>query len=112
MTRGVKYEPTQKDRELVESLAGIGITHQMICNVIGIKKRDTLDKYYREELDRGKAKACAKVAKKLFDKCMEGDTASILFWCKTQMGWREKNDIVVEEKKTKKFEFINDDGKD
>jgi hypothetical protein len=84
--------PTEESRKLVETLSGYGIPHKMICKLIpNCRSSDTLEKHYRDELDRGDAKACSQVAGKLYEKCMEGDTASIIFWMKTRMGWREKD---------------------
>lgn len=85
------HKPTDEYRKLAEQLAGVGLPHEMIGLLIGEKgiNHETLRKYYSEELARGKAKACAKVGNALFKKCMDGDTASILFWCKTQMGFKE-----------------------
>lgn len=89
--RGPKpHKPTDEQRKLVEQLSGRGLPHKMIVSLIdGVSHEETLRTHYREELDRGAAKACAQVAGKLFEKCMSGDTASILFWMKTRCGFRE-----------------------
>jgi hypothetical protein len=57
-----------------------------------------LRKHYRIELDRGKAVANATVAKNLFQKATEDrDTACMIWWSKSQMGWSEKpNEIETE----------------
>ena len=43
----------------------------------------------------GKAKANAKVSQTLFQKATNGDTTSIIFWLKTQAGWKETQYIDV-----------------
>lgn len=42
---------------------------------------------------RGKSKAIVLVAQGLLQKARNGDTASAIFYLKTQAGWREKVDI-------------------
>jgi len=49
----------------------------------------TLRKYYRDELDLAKAKANATIGGALFNKAKGGDTSAMIFWMKTQAGWRE-----------------------
>ena len=42
---------------------------------------------------KGKSKAIGVVAKGLLTKAREGDTASAIFYLKTQAGWKEKTEI-------------------
>ncbi len=49
----------------------------------------TLRKYYRDELNVGKAKANGQIAKTLFSKAVAGDTTSLIWWTKAQMRWSE-----------------------
>ena len=44
---------------------------------------------------RGKAKAVAHVANSLLQKARSGDTTSMLFYLKTQAGWRETAALEV-----------------
>lgn len=84
-----KYKVTIKDKNQVEALSGYGINHDEISYLIGVDKK-TLYKYYREELNIGKAKANAKVGQSLYNKCtVDKDTSSIIWWTKTQMGFSE-----------------------
>lgn len=83
------HVPTPETRELAESLAGYGVPYEQIGALIadGID-RDTLTKHYREDLERGKAKANSKVGKTLFQKAIDGDTAAMIWWSKSQMRWK------------------------
>jgi hypothetical protein len=88
------HRPTDVGRGQVEALAGFGVRHEDIGLVIGIDDK-TLRKWYRHELDAGKAKANAKMAQNIFQKALgTGAQAGTLaiFWAKTQMGWREPPD--------------------
>lgn len=84
----VPHEPTQENRKTVEAMSSYGIPQSDIAKVIGVDDK-TLRKYYREELDTATAKANAQVAQRLYKKCLEGDTTSMIFWMKTRAKWAE-----------------------
>jgi hypothetical protein len=86
------HRPTEVTRGQVEALAGFGVCHEEIGLVIGIDDK-TLRKWYRHELDTGKAKANAKMAQNIFQKALGNGPQSgtlAIFWAKTQMGWKER----------------------
>lgn len=74
----------------IQSMAEVGSPLEDIASICGISV-PTLRKVYRKELKNGAAIANMKVGRRLFEKCMQGDTASLIFWAKTRMGWREKD---------------------
>lgn len=82
------HVPTDESRKLVESTSGLGLPHEQIAILVGIDDK-TLRKYYRTELDLGKAKANGQIAKTLFSKAIAGDTTSLIWWTKAQMRWSE-----------------------
>ena len=82
------HKPTNESRKTVESTSGLGLPHEQIALLVGIDDK-TLRKYYREELDLGKAKANGQIAKTLYSKAVGGDTTSLIWWTKTQMKWAE-----------------------
>ena len=82
------HKPTDESRRMVESTSGLGLPHEQIAILVGIDDK-TLRKYYRTELDTGKAKANGQIAKTLFSKAVGGDTTSLIWWTKTQMRWSE-----------------------
>ena len=98
------HEPTPETQRLVESSSGLGLPHESIAVLVGIDDK-TLRKYYRHELDMGKAKANGQIAKTLFSKATSGDTTALIWWTKTQMRWAETvkqeitgadgNDLVI-----------------
>ena len=83
-----EHEPTQETRKLVESTSGLGLPHESIAVLVGIDDK-TLRKYYRDDLDRGKALAHSNIAKTLYQKATAGDTTSLIWWTKSQMRWSE-----------------------
>lgn len=92
-----QYEPTAKDRSMVEAMASVGISHVAIAKIMNISDT-TLRKHFREELDNAESKANAKVAGHLFRQATKDDPKSIpaaIFWCKTRMRWSEKHDIEL-----------------
>ena len=79
---------TDESRRMVESTSGLGLPQEQIAILVGIDDK-TLRKYYRTELDTGKAKANGQIAKTLYSKAVGGDTTSLIWWTKTQMKWAE-----------------------
>lgn len=84
----VEHKPTEENKRIVETSAGLGLPHEQIGALIGIDDK-TLRKHYRTELDLGKAKASAQIAKTLFNKAQGGDTTALIWWTKAQMRWAE-----------------------
>ena len=82
------HEPTANSRLQVETSAGLGLPHEQIAALIGIDDK-TLRKHYRTELDVGKAKASANIARSLYNKAIKGDTTAMIWWTKAQMRWSE-----------------------
>jgi len=93
------HQPTEETKKLVESTSGLGLPHEQIAILVGIDDK-TLRKYYRAELDLGKAKANGQIAKTLFSKATSGDTTALIWWTKTQLKWAE----------TQKLEHTGADG--
>lgn len=81
----------------VETLAAL-LSQAQIADYFGIS-RTTLhaildrDEEVAVHYKRGKAKAIAHVANGLLQKARSGDTASMIFYLKTQAGWRETERI-------------------
>jgi hypothetical protein len=71
-----------------------GLTQEQVAAVVGVGLK-TLQTRCKKELADGAAGVHAKVAGKMFEKCMKGDTIALIYWTKTRMGWREKNQIEL-----------------
>lgn len=82
------HEPTPETRQLVQLHTTVGTTQNDVARILGIDPK-TLRKHYRDELDLSRAKANATIGGALFNKAKGGDTAAMIFWMKTQAGWRE-----------------------
>ena len=89
------HVPTENDKKQVEISAGLGLPHEQIGALIGIDDK-TLRKHYRQQLDIGKAKSSAAIARSLYNKAMGGDTTAMIWWTKAQMRWSEtvKNEVT------------------
>jgi hypothetical protein len=79
------------DKLTVEQMASyFGISKTSFYNVS--KRQPELIERYK----KGKSKRIEQVVSKLYEKIESGDTVSILFYLKTQAGWREQEQPTVE----------------
>lgn len=98
--RGTKPKTLTYDQEVeLEHLAAY-LTVEQIADHFGMA-RSTLFRIMSDEpdirarYDMGRAKKIAAVAGRLMEKIDKGDVACILFFLKTQAGWRETNKLEV-----------------
>lgn len=80
--------PDATTRNKVFMLSSVGTRHEDIATVLNISA-DTLTKYYKEELDKGRIEANASVAETLFKQAKEGNTTAMIFWLKSRAKWKE-----------------------
>ena len=92
------YRRSQKDRDVVEKMVSYGIPLREIADVIGINK-DTVRKYYEEEIKTATAKANAKVAETLYGKATGGSIRAMTFWLEKRGGesWKPRQTIEHEQ---------------
>ncbi len=83
------YQRNEADAARIERMAAYGINHDQIAAIVGISD-ETMRKYYREELDLGKAKTVARVADSLVEVAMSGDVQAQKFFLSARGGWAEK----------------------
>ncbi len=90
------FTPTEKERGMVEALAGLGLAQEdislLIINPATGKHIDakTLRKAFAHELSVGGAKAKAEIARTIFKMATEDKSVSAaLFLAKTRLGWKE-----------------------
>lgn len=84
-----KFQPTDDHRYTVEMMATVGIDHDTIARVIG-KSKPTLYKYFRDELDMGKAKTTTRIAESLIMSALAGNTTAQIFYLKCRAGWSDR----------------------
>jgi hypothetical protein len=85
------YEPTEKDRQQVATMCGLGIPDYDIAKVMRISG-PTLRLHFWHELDVGHIQANAKVAQSLFRMATDlskPNVAAAIFWLKTRARWTE-----------------------
>lgn len=90
------YQPTQKERDQVKLLVGLGTPQEKIAKIIGIAE-NTLRKHFADELETGLANMNAQVAASLYKTATQGKghgaVTAAIFWLKTQAGWKEKQTL-------------------
>lgn len=72
----------------------MGVTREKIAQGLGFSV-DTLDKYYREEMDVGEVQIKAEVFGALMKNIQNGKEASIIFFLKARCGWKETQAVEV-----------------
>ena len=85
------YKPNDEHRRQVEQLTGFGMPIRAMGKVLKISE-NTIRKHYADELETGRDKANANVAKSLYRKATGDGAASVtaaIFWLKAQAGWKE-----------------------
>lgn len=102
-TRKDKISFSQKEISQIEAMAGLGLTREDICNVLGVSS-DTLLRRLNEgneqlaaALKRGKAIAKVNVSQKLYNKAVEGNPSMIKFYMTHQGGWGKKKEYQYDE---------------
>lgn len=92
---GKRHKPTAESRKLVSELSALGIKNEDVCAMIDTSI-PTLLKHYEKEIRDGRIKANAKIAQALYKKAIEGDTACLIFWAKTRLGWKEDPTTAIQ----------------
>jgi hypothetical protein len=105
---------TDADANQARAMAQYGVPETDIADSLGISKH-TLLKLYGADMRAGRSFAKAKIGKTLYQKAVAGDTALLIFYAKTQMGWRETQRIdhtvkaVVQEGKVNLAEISDEE---
>lgn len=104
------FVPTEADRKIVHSLAGLGVPQEDIAVKIGCSAK-TLRKHFRNDLDLGEIEANAAVAGHLFNAIKDGNVTAMIFWLKTRAGWSDT--APIEDTRPKVYTVIlPDNGRD
>lgn len=90
-------DPTNMEK--LKTLASYGMTVEQISAIFKIsrttmfeiiRRNPDVSQYYRE----GKSIGIAQVSKSLIQKAMEGDVGCMIFYLKTQAGWKDRTEII------------------
>ncbi len=92
---------TETQRAEVETLAAV-LSASQIADYFGIGRTTFFamiqrDAEIAERYKKGKARAIGAIAQSLVIKARSGDTASMIFYLKTQAGWRETVQVETRE---------------
>jgi hypothetical protein len=104
MTGRPPYQPTDKDRRVVEMMAGWAIPELRIAKVLGMDPK-TLRKHFGDELEVGHAKLEAQLAQNLLRIAQGHDRQSLIatiFALKSRFGWVEQQPPAREQPLGKK----------
>lgn len=87
-------KPIEIDLAKVEQLAALGLSREQIASSLGISQRTLYnrqadDAEFAEAIKRGRSKGVSVVASKLMEQVKSGNITAMIFYLKTQGGWRE-----------------------
>jgi hypothetical protein len=74
------FRPTKEQRKMVRSLAAIGMRHDQIAIVIGVRSPKTLRKRFRKELALGSTEAFATVIRIAYEMATSGEYPEMTDW--------------------------------
>jgi hypothetical protein len=84
-----RLTPTEEQRHIVKCLSAYGVEPPDIARYMGVSE-ETLMKYYRDEIFRGKLEANAKVGQALLEMATDGrNPIAAIYWSKTRCRWPE-----------------------
>ena len=95
-----KIELNDEQRGELKTLGAV-LNQQQLADYFGFTKETLIQIFKRDNeallmYKKGKSKAIADIAGSLISKARDGDTASAIFYLKTQAGWREVSRDEVE----------------
>lgn len=89
------YDFTPEIRMKVSVLASNGVPQSQIADYFHVDV-DTLKKHCKEELLKAKVEKNSKIGGMIYSKAIEEkDNSCLIFWAKTQMGWKETNTTEI-----------------
>lgn len=110
-----RIEITDRDKQQIEIMAGLGMTVQQIAQILGISKR-TFNRWCEDEAvlahyKKGLSGAEMTIAKTLYDKAKGGDTTAIIWYEKTRANRKEVTQVELVDERVKEelrdfFEFL------
>lgn len=88
------------DLQKVEQYSALGLSQEHIAQCLGISERTLRNRKkesseFAEAIKRGKAKGIALVTSKLMEQVKEGNTTAMIFFLKTQAGWKEARAVEL-----------------
>jgi len=104
MNSNKKIVLTKEQKGELKTLGAV-LNQQQLADYFGFD-RDTLKEIFKRDAEalrqykKGKSRAIADIAGSLISKARDGDTASAIFYLKTQAGWREVSRDEVENNNT------------
>jgi transketolase C-terminal domain/subunit len=107
-----RHQPTEKTRERVKLLAGVGLPQEQICVLIGLRSAKTLRRYYSKELQLGIAETCTRVAKTAYGLASSGkNPAMTIFFLKTRARWSPGMAVTSQRERDEQLIYIYEDYK-
>lgn len=90
----MSHHPNDTDRAKIEAYAALAMPEEIIAELLEIPLEE-LQKHYARDLLLAPHKANSKIAKRMFDDGLSGNTTAQIFWLKARAGWKEQDKLSV-----------------
>ncbi len=82
------YRKTAEHQSVVEALAFMGVSRKTIGEYLGVSDY-VIKNHYDSVIKHARTGMNVNVVRSLYQRGLRGDTAALIFWAKTQLGWKE-----------------------
>lgn len=83
-----KFEGTPEQRQIAANACKIGVTVEDLATILDISE-PVCRREFAKEIERGKANRDVNIKGALYKNAMKGNPALIIFYLKTQCGWKD-----------------------
>ena len=111
-----KFVVTKEMCDKAERYASQGLTQEQIALALGIGQSTLYRNQnefveFGEAIKRGKGKGIQAVTNVLYNKALEGDNTSMIFYLKNRAGWQDKieKETIIEQRQVIDLTRISDD---
>jgi len=93
-----RFVATEEQRRLVAALRSCGWSQENISLATKLP-RTTLNRHFAKEMETGEMSIKSKISHNIIEGAMNGDRTLMIFYAKTQMGWKDRASIGFEDDK-------------
>ena len=90
----MNHHPNDTDRAKIEAYAALAMPEEIIAELLEIPLEE-MQKHYARDLLLAPHKTNSRIAKRMLDDGLSGNTTAQIFWLKARAGWKEQDKLTV-----------------